>query len=98
MGFICSYFPSCGFFLGVKLGWAAEKLVSLMTDLGTKWLMVKLTDKEALGKEQAEVLWHEFGFTHAMFCGSEIIGMHKGSCIFVSQKIMCIGDIDLGIY
>lgn len=46
-----------------------------MTDLGTKWLIVKLTDKESLGKEQAEVLSHEFGFTHAVLCGSEIIGM-----------------------
>lgn len=42
-----------------------------MTDLGTDWSMMKFTDKEALGKEHTEVVGQEFGFTHAVLCGSE---------------------------
>lgn len=91
MAFVYSYFASFFFFLDVKLGLAAENLVSSMTDLGSKWLMVKLTDKEALRKDQAAVLGHEFCFTHAVFCGSEV----KGMCTRQLHMLVC--DLSLGI-
>lgn len=50
-----------------------EKLSSLLTELGTEWLMAKFADKEALGKEQAGMARHEFGFRQTVFCGSETI-------------------------
>lgn len=48
-----------------------EKLMSLMTDFRTDWLMTKFVDKEALGKEHARVMGHAFGYIHAVVRGSE---------------------------
>lgn len=65
----------------------------------TKCLMVKFTDKEAIGKDQARLIGHEFDFTCVIFCVQEYT---LGSYIWdsVCQKIglgILFGYI-LGIY
>lgn len=76
-----------------------EKLMSLMTDLRTDWLMMKFMHKEALGKEHAQVVGHEFGYMHAVFYGSETIKQGDTLDNRIYQLSFCLKrEFGLGMY